>query len=266
MARWGNGTTDGLLLEGFALAPPFSMGCWFRPDLDQNGTLLAVCRFTTGIGFFGLRFRGDLAGDPVEAIQQADAGQVGAAFQTGGVLRAWQYGLGVFTSNTSRIVYLNGAGTADATSLAGTTTDRLSLLYGARGPTPQQYFGGGIAHAAVWSAALTAREAVALASGASPRSIRPGNLVAYWPLDGFNRREEIDLASARALTVSGSSWALDPPAVPATPGLHLAMAGAARPATWHDGPLIGSSANPPPRRPVKWYPGLSASRRRRRGA
>jgi hypothetical protein len=267
MARLGNGSTDGLLIQGFGLAPPFSIGCWFRPEQDQISTLMAACTSSVVTGFFGLRFRGDQVGDPLEAIQQETSpGAAAAASQAGAVLGAWQHGLGVFASNSSRTVYLNGSGATNGTALGATTPDRLSLLYSARGATPSAYLGGAVAHAAVWSAALTAREAAALASGASPRSIRPGNLVAYWPLEGLNRREEIDLASARALAVNGTSWAPDPPAAAVPRPPHLAMAGEARAATWHDGPLIGSGANPPPRRPVKWYPGLSASRRRRRGS
>jgi hypothetical protein len=264
MARWGNGSTEGLLIEAApAPSPSFSMGCWFLPEQENAiGTLMAVCRSDSASGFFGLRVRGSSAGDPLEAIQVPNTGGGGASATAGPVqFGRWQYGLGVFNANNHRAVYLDSTAGTNSTNLGATTPDRLSLLYSARGARPQHYLPGAIAHAAVWSAALTAREAAALASGASPLSIRPEHLVAYWPLEGLNRREEIGVVAARALVASGTSWAPGPLlAQPPASGLNLSFA-EANPLCWHDG-RIGQPL-PQARRPARWYPGLRRDRRRR---
>jgi hypothetical protein len=213
MSRSGNGTSDGLLVS-LALAPPFSMACWFRPDLDQNGTLMAACSSASVTGFFGLRVRGDVAGDPLEAIQQeATPGSTGAAQVNGVALSTWQHGLAVFTSNSSRAVYLNGSGATNTTAVGSATPDRLSALYSARGGTPSAYFGGQVAHAAVWSAALDATEAAQLAAGANPAEVRKASLVGYWRLAGFDSPEPNMVSGGSSLAVSGATAGATNPGV-----------------------------------------------------
>lgn len=46
------------------------------------------------------------------------------------------------------------------------------------------YFNGSLAEMAVWNVSLTAAEMAALSAGYSADQIRPGSLVAYWPLIG----------------------------------------------------------------------------------
>jgi hypothetical protein len=213
MSRSGDGVDDGLLVT-LALAPPFSMACWFRPDLDQAGTLMAACSSSVTTGWFGLRVRGDVAGDPLEAIhQETTPGSVAQALLNGVVLSTWQHGLAVFTSNSSRAVYLNGTGATNTTAVGSATPGRLSVLYSARGSSPSAYFGGQVAHAAVWSAALDATEAAQLAAGANPAEVRKASLVGYWRLAGFDSPEPSAITGGSALTVSGATAGLTNPGV-----------------------------------------------------
>ena len=62
---------------------------------------------------------------------------------------------------------------------------------------------GRIAEVALWDVALSAAEVAALASGVTPLHMRPGNLVAYWPVWGLHS-PEIDLTSnGNNMTVTG---------------------------------------------------------------
>jgi hypothetical protein len=61
---------------------------------------------------------------------------------------------------------------------------------------PQRFFTGYIAHVAIWDANLSDSDSASLGRGVSPLSVRPANLVAYWPL--VNRGEQRNLASAKS--------------------------------------------------------------------
>jgi hypothetical protein len=79
------------------------------------------------------------------------------------------------------------------------------------------YYSGRVAEAAIWSVALADAEIAALAAGVLPYRVRPGSLLAYWPLWG-QHSPEIDLAKGTfPLPVTG-----------ATLGNHAPVATAAR--------------------------------------
>lgn len=64
---------------------------------------------------------------------------------------------------------------------AGDLYDRAAWGYDPNGDTTQ--FTGDYAHAAVWHDALSDDELLLLNAGASPMRVRPGRLLAYWPLE-----------------------------------------------------------------------------------
>ena len=91
-------------------------------------------------------------------------------------------------------------------------------VIGLRG-TVANSFGGAIAEVSVWKTDLTDGEMVALAKGASPLMVRPGDLYHYHPVWGGS--PEIDLVPAKInLNVSGSPTVANH--APVTPPFPLA--------------------------------------------
>ena len=89
-----------------------------------------------------------------------------------------------------------------------TTTDLYKFLSGTNA--------GSLADFALWTVVLTALELAALVKGARPNTIRPANLISYFPLDGLQSPEP-DLANYAAGTVAGAtSAAFGPPFSPST--------------------------------------------------
>jgi hypothetical protein len=116
---------------------------------------------------------------------------------------------GVFTSNSSRALYINGALQSTDTNVCSANTGLDTLTVGCtyRSGTRANFFDGVIAEVAYWSAALTADEIASLSKGFSPGLVRPQSLVAYYPLIGNNSPEPDRSRTSSPLTVSGATKA-----------------------------------------------------------
>ena len=111
----------------------------------------------------------------------------------------WHHAAGVFATTSSRSVYLDGGGKGtNATSSTPSSLDATTIGAGywdqAVNSSP---FSGSIAEAAIWNVALTDAEVAILATGVSPRSVRPESLVFYVPLV---RDDDEDLVGGLSLT------------------------------------------------------------------
>ena len=247
MARYSPGLAGHTLTSGFAPSPPFTLSAWV--NLSDNGAvqhILGFSRTTSDLPFYALRVRFDLPAKNYEVAHRSNTSTQGVAsastsFPTG----QWVHVAGVFDGAASRTAYVNGANVAaDSTSIGATSIDQTTAMYSNRNSAPSQYAQGAMAHAAVWSAALTDNEISSLADGCPPSMIRPDNLVRYWPLYGLEATasRETDLVRRDSLVVAGTSWYPDPDWLaqdPGLPGLPLTQT-----QVW-----LGY------RRP-KWYPGL----------
>ena len=182
MAYDFNGT-DQRLRVGSAVvtAEPLTIACWFNPDnVTANHTLVSINQESgTGnrIALFAL---GGVAGDPI----RADVDGVGIAETAVGFLAStWQHAAGVFTSSTSRTVYLNGAN-AVTNITARSTSGLVATSIGARhsGTSYGLFMDGQIAEVGIWNVALTASEVASLSKGFTCDKVRPQSLVFYAPL------------------------------------------------------------------------------------
>lgn len=180
-----------------------------------------------------------------------------------------------FTLNSTQL-YVDGALVASG---SGSNIAAMSLTQTGIGArlretgNPTDFTAGNIAHAAIWSATLSAGEIEALHRGCPPPLIRPASLAASWPLRGLAcDRPEVDLVRNIPLSVFGTTWAADPPAFapaasaphwlpqtidPSPAGLGLHLVAAAPPhGSWHDDPDPGRLPRGAASGPKKWYPGL----------
>lgn len=113
----------------------------------------------------------------------------------------WHHVCGVFASNTSRTIYLDGAGSAtNTTSLTPTLIDIVTIAAARKSGNVDNYLNGSLAEVAIWNAALTEPEAKSLSAGMSPKLVRPQSLVLYVPLI----RSPQDQKAALAFTTQGS--------------------------------------------------------------
>lgn len=214
MSRLFNGSTQYLSRAGAVVSgEPFTMAAWFySTSATVNQTIIAVGN-NGASGFYGLRALGAVAGDPLRAHVQSDAGSNGSADSTVGYsINTWQHAAGVFTSGSDRTAYLNGGNSGNNTTGVVSPTPDFTSIGALRRSSVSEFFVGRIGHVAVWSAALTAGEVAALADRVSPLRVRPQNLVAYWPILGVADPENsIVGSSALTLTLTAAPTADEPP-------------------------------------------------------
>jgi hypothetical protein len=123
-------------------------------------------------------------------IQAASIGSLGAFGASGAVVSGgtWFHGCGVFSSETSRSVYLNGGFESLSTANCGTQDTISEMQIGCRyanGTSLESYgffTNGLIADVGIWNVALTDAEIASLAKGVTCNLIRPQSLVFYAPL------------------------------------------------------------------------------------
>jgi len=94
-----------------------------------------------------------------------------------------QHACGVFTSNTSRTVFLNGGNSATNTNtIAPSGVNAIDIGFRPNAGVAGLLFDGKLAEVGIWNTALTAAEIASLAKGMTCDKIRPQNLVFYAPL------------------------------------------------------------------------------------
>lgn len=176
---------------------PLTISCWFYPtSAAQENNLLSVTSSTTVSGWY-LNLDN---GTPNLRARKLAGGATVQAWSTGAAnLNAWNFAAGVFTSDTSRTVYLNDeTGNTDATSRADTTDTINQITMGEFHATQT----GRIAEVAIWNAALSAGDMKALSQGISPQNVRPTSLVFYAPLI---RDLTNSFVTSRAITNTGGA-------------------------------------------------------------
>lgn len=213
MAYEFNGSNQSLLSTTASVTgEPLTIAAWFYPDSASTRTVIVSMAATGGAtDFFALVQDGTRAGDPICATKYSggtDAGE--AVSSTGYTTGAWHHGCAVFTSNTSRTVYLNGGGKVESTTLRGSASGIARTGIGALARTTiAAFFDGRVAEAAIWNAALTDSDVLELSKGASPHLIRPQNLVYYVPLI----RDLSDIRGGLAITNNNSATVTTHPRV-----------------------------------------------------
>lgn len=198
MARNFNGTSARIHISSAVVsATPYTMACWFRTtNMTQIGCLLSLSSPTAG--YSTIFFRGDVAGDPIDILAEGP-GQAVSRSTTGCTSGKWHHACGVFTSATSRTVYLDGGSSATNTSPITHTLNQTEI--GAW--RSSLWFSGDIAEVGIWNIDLTAAEVASLAKGVSPALVRPQSLVTYLPLI----RDVVDVRAATGFTDANTTAA-----------------------------------------------------------
>lgn len=180
------------------------MACWARTNDDTiDQTCFSINDVDTANNQWMLRFRGDSVGDPINFSCKAGGTAASAVTTTGFTANTWAHVCGVEASATDRRVFINGGSKGtNATSRTPSGIDNVAI--GRNGDsTPDGYFSGDIAAAAIWNVALADADVALLALGVSPFLVHPESLVFYPPLIG-RYNPEIDIRGGYAMTVTGA--------------------------------------------------------------
>lgn len=209
MARTGWSTSNYLSAsDAAATAPPLTMAAWglVTGAVGTNMTIMTLTTATGGSGqdLHALQLDGSTSGR-VRATSNDTGGAASAVATAAPSANTWFHAAGVWSATNSRAAFLNGGNKGtNTTSKTVPSSNRTAI--GVNGiATPGQAFSstGLLAEAAIWNAALTDAEIAVLATGVSPLAVRPGSLVAYWPLIGKNSPEN-NLRSGGTMAITGS--------------------------------------------------------------
>lgn len=186
-------------------AVPLSFACWCNSDVGSSGmqTLMGIVDTAVDTNYFLLNVDAD--NDQIEAHARSGIPN-GIATAAGTLTKgADVHAAAVFASTTSRTAYRAGANAgANATDVTPGSLDAFAIG-GRRSSTPAQYFNGPIWEAAIWNIALTAGEVALLATGLSPKFIRPEGLIRYWDCIEVNGTDLMDQIGANRLAITGAS-------------------------------------------------------------
>ena len=206
MARDFSGTGEylsGSFVPGNISNYPFTMAVWVR--LDSVGADAVIWELVD-ISGSNIKQRLYFRSSGADFWAQSRNPTSGAAISGGTVTaNTWHHACGVFTLSNSRACFQDGANKGTNSSNISFDSNIDSTVIGGFGNSGvfSTNFNGKLAEAGVWDVALDDFEVAALGKGYSPRLIRPGNLVGYWPIIG-RTSPEIDLAEGNDLTVTGT--------------------------------------------------------------
>ena len=167
-----------------SLSEPFTLACWFNTSDNTNiHVLLGIQNISNGHRS-NIYATGNVSGDPAQAATTVGGTAAISNSASAYSLNTWQHCAGVFTTNSSRLVYLDGvAGTTNTTATSpsyGTPTIGIGARHNG---TVWGLFGdANTAECGIWNVALTADEIASLADGMTCDKVRPNALVFYAPL------------------------------------------------------------------------------------
>ena len=164
---------------------PLTMACWFyASNVTTNVNFMSLNDGANDNRWYTLNGRAEAAGDFIAAEIRSDTGNPSAISTAGYTASTWRHACGVFTSNTSRTVYLDGGNSATDTNTGNPAAQITSTSIGARSfetGAGARLMSGRIAYATIWNIALTADQVAMLARGVSPWMVRGDAIVGFWP-------------------------------------------------------------------------------------
>lgn len=164
---------------------PYTVSAWYYPILDATNfqNIVSMGDIDTAVDYVTLIFHSGLANDPLRWTMRDVGGTTDINFGTS-TLNAWNHGVGIAASDTSRYLWVNGSKSSESTvSRNPNAFDTIRIAaYATGGGFTGKEFDGRIAEVGVWNVALTDDEVGMLYAGFSPLFVRPQSLVFYLPL------------------------------------------------------------------------------------
>jgi hypothetical protein len=187
-------------------SPPFTLSCLFYiRDLSAARTLMALDN-ASGTNFFVMLISGSSTSLRLNANTSV-ANTIIA--DTDFNLNEWNNVCGVFTSATSRELFLNGVSVGTSTVSAAPSVSLLKIGTRTSGGVVANFMQDDMAEVGIWNAALTQPEIASLAKGMACDKIRPQSLVFYAPL----ARDLIDVRGGLAITNNNTATVANHPRI-----------------------------------------------------
>lgn len=209
-----NGSSYGLATTSEILAEPFSISCMAWADNTSTLMTIASLGNTAADNYFRIAFLG--SGSPgVIAVSRSSSPDAGglATSSTAYSANTWHVVTGVFSSDTSRAVYLDGAGKGtDTTSTNVSNQTRTAIGTNAAANTVSQHITGRVAECGIWSVALSDDDAAMLGARFAPPCVRRDALVGYYPLpvEVLTTLKDLFTATSTNLTLTGGTASTHP--------------------------------------------------------
>ncbi len=184
-------------------AVPLSIFCRFLPT---NAGASQLCGIWNGASdtFDAFYLETTASSASVRAVTAAGSLFSLATSSAGFSINVWNTSLAVFTSATSRDVYLNGTNKgSDTISRTPSSLSRIAVAITGK-LTGSGAMIGDLADITFWNAALTEEEGLAMHLGVNPRHVRPSNVIDDFPLWGLSSPEPNFGTPARTLALTGS--------------------------------------------------------------
>ena len=156
-------------------------GWGYSTSLTLNQNVICLREDAGSAKSTNVRFGGSDSGDYLQATAYDGASISFASSSISYSTNTWHHCAGVWASTTSRSVYLDGGnkGTNTVSRDTGTMTRfAIGSNFGF------QDLNGKAAEWAFWNVALTDADVALLAKGAHPLSVKPQNILHYWPVIG----------------------------------------------------------------------------------
>lgn len=202
-----NGTTQYIRVSSCPVTvTPLTMSFWVKSPVLTNNTTYINLGSTIASDFscFQLVFVGSW---PQTEVTTSTASVDSLKASTlASVINTVYHVCGVFTSTTSRTIYVNGSNSAtDVTSCLPTSSSLNTTSIGVQmnEGVNTGFVNANIYFAAIWNSALSASDVTSLSLGISPRKIQPSNLVRYSRMTGHNSPEP-DLMNSTGWTVTAA--------------------------------------------------------------
>lgn len=183
---------------GVVTAAPLTMAAWCWTTIN-NAEQVVLFAGASGSATNRNQFRLSCGGAGTIAAHTADGSNVSTALtSTSYPTSTWFHAAAVFdtTVGTDRAAFLGGGGKGTQTTNrtpAGINRVSVGLQDNSAADRPFGAAGTGyIAFPAIWNTNLTDAEVALLAAGIPPWLVRPGNLVACWPMMGNSDGNELN--------------------------------------------------------------------------
>jgi hypothetical protein len=202
--NFASGTNQSLSITSGAPIPslPFSISAWFWPE--SNADFQAI----VGIGVnnsndnrYLINIEDSATGQHATAQTRTNSTVQAISPNTYNVGQ-WNHVLAVWTSTSSRTVYLNG-GTAGTNSTTRAPTG-MNAIYIGNNMNISTAIGVNIAEVAIYDVALTATDAAQLSKRLGPPMVKVASILNYWPIYGRGSTEP-DLFGGANLTVNSAT-------------------------------------------------------------
>lgn len=198
--------------------PPLTLAAWVKSSTPtQNGSPIATLCHTTINTWWFLGMNATTARPQAQAYDGTTAAIATAV--SAAAADTWTHVCAVFSSLSAQACYIGGASKGTATTAVVQPTLNYTVV-GALFFNSGLYsasWDGDVAEVALWNAALSDAEVAQLATGGTggiglaATLVRPGNLVAYYPLLGTTSPEPDVIGGTGLTLINAPTAATHPP-------------------------------------------------------